>query len=270
MCKGVKEIENMNLVITIDKYVGCSIGSLICTLYIIGFKPDEMLDMLYDFHASNIFDIRAENIIELPKKFGLCNGIKYGDFIKECFCKKDCNPYITFAQFHEKYGKHLLITTANVSKHKLALLDYVNTPDLPVWLGIRMSCAIPLLFQPIKWDGDYYADGVVIGDLPLGMTDDPDSTIIFNLFDYVEPSDLYAYICCLIRCVQHESSEYSKSNYPDSTFVINLSYNDFMSSDFKTVDRTKTENLIKEKLLEINGILTKFMNLDTQIPVLIT
>jgi predicted acylesterase/phospholipase RssA len=255
----LKEMENMNIIKDITKYVGCSIGSLICALYIIGFSPDEIMDMVYEFNVSSMFDISAENIIELPKKFGLCNGIKYGEFIKECFCKKGCNPYITFAQFHEKYKTHLLITSANVSQHTLSLLDYINTPDLPVWLGIRMSCAIPLLFQPIKWEGDYYADGVLIGDLPLGMVDDPDSTVIFNLFDDVDPSDLYAYICCLIRCVQHESWQYAKSHYPDSTFVINLSYTDFMSSNFKTVDKTKTENLIKDKLLEINGLLTKFI-----------
>jgi len=251
--------EDLNLIKDITKYAGCSIGSLICVLYIVGYTPKEMLELFNQFTINDMFEINAKNILQFPKTYGIESGTKYGHYIKDCLSKKDCNPYITLGEFYQKYNKHLVITVTNISDRKLEVFDHISAPDIPVWIAIKMSCAVPFVFQPVEHLGKLYVDGAVIGDLPLGLTDNPDETVIFNLQDNIEPTDIYTYVCSLIRCVQHESYNYAKNNYPKSCFFFDLSYTDFMTDDKKSIDSIKTSHLFENNKVKIKELMVNHL-----------
>jgi NTE family protein len=53
---------------------------------------------------------------------------------------------------------------------------------MPVFLALRISMAIPILFQPILFEGNYYVDGGITNDIPVNYPcEDNQSTICLNL-----------------------------------------------------------------------------------------
>ena len=265
----IQTLSEMNLLSDIKKIYGCSVGALVSVLYIIGYTIDELIHLLTDFSAIDIINVNGSNIIEFPKTWGLDNGRKYDQFIKKLLEKKECSPYMTFLQLYQKYNIHLVITTTNISKHRLDTLDHLSHPDLSLATAIRMSGAVPFIFQPVMYNDDLYVDGVVIGDLPLGIIDDPSETLVINLFSKQQnPTDFRLYISTLIRCVQHECFQYARTHYPKSCIFAELSYDEFMNSDNKTFNISKVMEIItssKKTLREnIETIITHFDDIQTK------
>jgi hypothetical protein len=47
----------------------------------------------------------------------------------------------------------------NVSIRRHELFNHETTPNMEIWKAIRISCSFPLVFQPFKYQGNYYVDG---------------------------------------------------------------------------------------------------------------
>jgi NTE family protein len=81
--------------------------------------------------------------------------------------------------------KDLFCTGTNISKQRLEIFSYNNTPDFSIATAVRISGGIPLYFTPIALDdslhiiavGDtskyvnYYVDGGMLCNYPISMFD---------------------------------------------------------------------------------------------------
>ncbi|MHC4708048.1 MAG: patatin-like phospholipase family protein [Planctomycetota bacterium] len=45
------------------------------------------------------------------------------------------------------------------------------TPNLSIWRAVRASMSIPLIFEPVKIDGDLYVDGALGWIFPINIYD---------------------------------------------------------------------------------------------------
>ncbi|MBF7682157.1 DUF3336 domain-containing protein [Acinetobacter sp. B5B] len=87
---------------------------------------------------------------------------------------------LTFSEAYEKSGLHLNIAVAPYdATQKPQLLNQYTSPDVLIWSAVLASCAVPILFAPIKllakrYDGQHVAflgdtqwvDGSVRSDFP--------------------------------------------------------------------------------------------------------
>jgi predicted acylesterase/phospholipase RssA len=79
--------------------------------------------------------------------------------------------YFTLSQLLDRTGKSLVCSTYNVTQRKMEYLSPSTHPDLPCITAIRMSSALPFLFEPFMYMNSVYIDGGVYDDFPLSQID---------------------------------------------------------------------------------------------------
>lgn len=154
----------------ITTFVGSSAGAITATLLACGATPETLQTFLeVDF---NIFQDDKVGYIRdawnLWRRWGYCEGKTFEKWFKECLNK--LNPTFagfqpTFQEIQKHKGKKLIVTASNFSTGKLQLFTPETTPDVPIWLAVRASMAIPFFFQPIQYKGDWLWDGGIWANL---------------------------------------------------------------------------------------------------------
>ena len=186
--KGIALIGALNKFVNyypikkIKYYTGCSIGSIICLLLVIGYNINELNDILFKINFQNFQDLKVINLIE---KCGFDEGIKITNFLKAIIISKNFSSNITFKELYDKTNKILTIVVVNITKGIPEYHNYINTPDLSVLLSLRMSINIPILFSPILYNDNYYIDGALLDPFPYFYHKDT-SKIGFWLFEKYE------------------------------------------------------------------------------------
>jgi predicted acylesterase/phospholipase RssA len=77
---------------------------------------------------------------------------------------------LTFAQLHQRTGKHLSLIATDTTSTRFLVLNHVTTPDCPVLWGVRMSMSIPFFWPEVIWKpewgtyrgGEDVADNVIV------------------------------------------------------------------------------------------------------------
>ncbi|WP_243633289.1 patatin-like phospholipase family protein [Paenibacillus xerothermodurans] len=77
-----------------------------------------------------------------------------------------------------KRYKEMSFVGTNVSTHFSVIFASSNTPKMID--AVRISMSLPLFFQAVKWENDYYVDGGVLMNYPVRM---------FDMKEYVENED---------------------------------------------------------------------------------
>ena len=151
---ALEHLHSNNLLTNIDEFYGCSIGSIIGILYLIGYTPKELLDIMIDVNFSNFWDFNLNN---LDINYSLL-GYSFINFIINVFQKKE-DINITFIEFYNKYSININILCVSMSKHEIVKFNHINFPNVKVLTAMQASSTIPILFPAIKIENDYYIDG---------------------------------------------------------------------------------------------------------------
>ena len=167
----------------IKKYYGTSIGSAISYLLIIGYEPTEIL--LSMISEKIIDNFKKINVIDIANGDGGFSWDVLDDFLLELTLSK-CEQPMSFEDIHNRYNVDLICITYNLSKQKVEILSYETHPTLLCTAAIRMSCNIPLLFPRYKYLGDYYIDGGVVDNFPIGSVDP--KGVVFGINLSIKPN----------------------------------------------------------------------------------
>jgi NTE family protein len=124
---------------------GASAGSLIASLYCSGYTPKEILEFSKEKEFLKIFRIGFLNK-------DLSNMVRLNDFLKHHIPQKN----------FEDLKIPLYISISNINSGKS---EIVGKGELIPY--IMASCAVPLVFKPIKIGNSLYVDGGLLNDLPI-------------------------------------------------------------------------------------------------------
>lgn len=144
-------------------YVGCSVGSILCYLLIIGYTPTEILVELCSHTWLESIHI---NVVSLVSGSGFTSFSPIKEALEDLTLKK-LSFLPTMKDLDEKYGKKLYCTTYNMSLCKTEYISVENYPDLPCLNALRMSCNIPLVFDRYMVNSCYYIDGGFTHNFPI-------------------------------------------------------------------------------------------------------
>ena len=84
----------------------------------------------------------------------------FANFLKEKYNLEDIN----FIDHFKLTGKKLTMIGTNFSKACETVFNYETYPLMSVITAIRISCSIPVIFEPVLFEGDYYIDGGLINN----------------------------------------------------------------------------------------------------------
>jgi len=256
----IKYLDDNNLLKDINKYIGVSAGALINLLIVVGYKFCEIENFLMKFDFSKIFDLKFEKIFAEDNFKGLSNGDNFNKLIKKFLIKKDLDENITFIELYKKTNKYIIIGVTNISEDKVEYLNHENYPDLPIYLALRMTCCIPVIFDPIIYKDNYYIDGCLKDNFPIQLIPEEELkyTIGIAIYPYKNKYDIkemltIKYLFHLYRTV---SSSYLKDKidkYKDlcKLFNVTITNENFINYKIDENNRKELFNLGYEQCKEM-------------------
>ncbi|MEY4480068.1 MAG: hypothetical protein RLZZ267_746 [Bacillota bacterium] len=170
--------------ITFAKVAGTSSGALIAALLAAGYTATELEQLIRAAPYKEF--LRQKKITFIPFidyslrlifKFGLHSGFALENWVSQLLAAKGIH---TFKDLPEN---KLRIITSNISSGKMMVIpedltEYGMSQDtMKVATAVRMSCSIPLFFQPTKLrrtrkKSDYIVDGALLSNFPLWLFDE--------------------------------------------------------------------------------------------------
>lgn len=129
----------------ISMVTGTSAGAIVGAFYCSGYSPDNIMDI-----------IRETKLIKYVRPAISFSGLLKLETIDSVFrkyLKKD-----SFDALHIP----LVVAATNVRNGTNVFFH-----DGPLIQSVLASCAVPVIFKPIKLNGDYYIDGGVLNNLPV-------------------------------------------------------------------------------------------------------
>lgn len=167
---ALKALEENN--IKCDIISGTSSGSIVATLYALGYSP-YYIYILFKRYAKEICEFSGTPMISsvgnfiMNKKINI-NGLNTGEKIE-----------ITFNELAKKQGIEnigqiklpLLVTSVDISKSKEIIFSsiknekYIN--EIEVGKAIRASSSFPVVFQPCRYKEYLLVDGGVLDNTPV-------------------------------------------------------------------------------------------------------
>jgi NTE family protein len=214
----LKYLQEHNKLKNIKRFIGTSAGSIMCTFTSIGTYYEQNRDSQSETFSELISELMMDadyiNFIDNPilKKtlrniktksvklnfqdlfecfnsitgnYALCKGSVILKFFKSSLKKIGLDENITLEELHDKTGKHLILVACSLSYRKTAYFDYITAPNLSVAEAMRASMAVPFIFEPVKYNDDYFIDGGAANNYPI------------NYFDYTEENNLEESVSCL-------------------------------------------------------------------------
>lgn len=166
-------LEHMGALSGVDTFVGCSAGSLVAFLTVIGFTPR---------HACEYFmqvGVRHHIVTELDvfdavfgehtclESLGLDQGTRWKSFLSDALSSRLGIADVTFSELAQTTGKVLVVCVTNLTKGTREYLSVDTVPDMSVLLAVRISMAVPILYAPVLYKGSLYVDGGLLDNLPL-------------------------------------------------------------------------------------------------------
>lgn len=154
-------------------YIGTSAGTMIGLLLAVGYTPIEVIAYIYSNKI--IESLIPVNIISLVKGHGAVKYSVINNSLMDMLKTKIGVDNITMMQLYEKYGKTLVCCTYNVTDNECTYISKDTHPDIDCLQAVRMSSAIPLMFEECLYDGRVYIDGAVADNFPVlyADTDEP-------------------------------------------------------------------------------------------------
>ena len=150
---------------SLETFIGTSVGSIICYLLSIGYKP---LEIVHHINRTGILHKLSKNIdlAALLTNQGIMSLDPILDEIEFLTLSKHDRVF-TFQSLHDVLGKELVCITYNYTKQKSELLHYKTTPHLSCITALKMSCSIPFIFEKCIISDHIYIDGGTIDNFSI-------------------------------------------------------------------------------------------------------
>ena len=142
-------------------------SSIYITPLLLGFSMDSTIDLFKKIDYREIYKSSNEmNIQNLFNNFGLKKISEFKYVMDAIFRAKNIKIDITLKEFYELKNINIHFRVINLNKEKTEYLNKDNSPNLKYIDAITMTSCIPLLFEPIEYNGCKYIDGGVNNNFP--------------------------------------------------------------------------------------------------------
>tara|TARA_B100001123_G_scaffold435739_1_gene564812 strand:+ start:499 stop:1344 length:846 start_codon:yes stop_codon:yes gene_type:complete len=178
----------------------------------------------YDYSDMLVTDkIHIDNIL---LRFGLFTNEKVGEFVSTFLKHTIQKETLTLLEFYKLYNIKLSVKVCNVTKSQIEYINHETDPDMDLMLLVRMTTAIPLLFEPILYKDCQYVDGGLKNGYPIEYVD-TDNFLGIKIHSQGLTSTeinipIVKFITNLFMCTE---KSYFQDKHKDRTYQINISNN---------------------------------------------
>lgn len=144
---------------------GVSAGAIICFLINIGYTIEEMEEFAINFNFKKLLpEINTENLLFF---YGIGKSVKLKTLFLLLLKNKLNITTITFKELNIQTNINLNIGVTNLTNNSFEMWNYLTKPDICVIDALACSCNLPIVFEPIKIENNFYVDGGVTNNFPI-------------------------------------------------------------------------------------------------------
>lgn len=220
--------------IKIDAIGGTSSGSIIATLYAMGYSP-YYIYILFKKYAK---DLVNQNTISKVTNIGsfMANkkanfqGFYSGEEIEECFNNiaarkgiktiSDIKMPIVIPTVDIQNSKKYVITN-NIPEKTCSNTEYIN--NIGIGKAVRASCSFPVVFSPCEYNEHRFLDGGILDNFPTievrHQGADKMLTVNFKADDIEESSNIMDIV---MRTIDIMGNKISEENISNSDMVLTI------------------------------------------------
>lgn len=169
----LRYLEHSGMRPHIRTFIGTSFGAIVALLCSLGLTADDMQHAIADCIALYPQQhLTADQILTSWCSLGLDSGDHLLQSLQAILTRMTGAPDITFIDLAKRFGKHLVVSAANLTKHRTVYFNVDCTPTMSVLTAVRMSVSIPVIFTPVIHEGDVYVDGGLFDNLPINYIEE--------------------------------------------------------------------------------------------------
>lgn len=151
----------------IESVYGTSVGALLGLFIVLRYD----MDVLCDFFIKRPWDkVLSFELMDLMHMFQN-NGYIEMDFIVDMMDRLigalDLSTSITLQELYDLTHIEFYIYASKLSTFTQCIISHHTYPTMEVKTAILMSCALPPIFKPIQYKGEYYMDGGIFCNYPI-------------------------------------------------------------------------------------------------------
>ncbi len=214
----LKALESIGIETT--TLAGSSVGSIVATLYAIGYTSDELAEIFLSVN----FELFRDISFGFNQKFALSKGEVFLDWIRELIEKKFYgDKYVKGEMEPVKFkdiSKNLVIITTNLKEFKCREFSSYMTPDEEIALAVRISCCLPGLMRAVTLENELLVDGDLMKGKPMwylseNLKKSKDRILEVRLEGSFTGSDENAleYVNGMYTCMTYSETDFIKSVY---------------------------------------------------------
>ena len=153
----------------IDTIYATSAGSVVATLLLLDMEEDTIMEYIVQRPWHKIIRIAPDMIVNMLWKKGLLDKTFFYSLFSNLFATKDIPISVTLLEFYQITNITLYICATQVEEMSPILFFHEKTLELPLIDAIYMSSAMPMVFQPLFFQGHYIIDGGIVMNDPITL-----------------------------------------------------------------------------------------------------
>lgn len=254
---------------------GTSAGSICCLAVLLGLDKFQRSKLIKNIFSDMRNIVPCPDITLMVTSYGLENGNTFKSQIQAILNESGLNPETTLGDIKRLFGKEFVCVCTDIQKQEPIHLSSSNTPNVKVYDAIYMSCSIPFVFAPMKFQDNYIVDGSLTEDIPNVF--DSSKTLFLVIRKNTSTQHISSwpdYIYCFLKvslhfqknkeiiedktCILIKENEYTLSQPPFDFFITESVVERFIAHGYMTVLNMLTQNRISESLGKLSTIITDF------------
>lgn len=219
----------------VKKFIGTSIGAILCVIIIIGYEPTEVI---IKFIQNNYFKkLGSYSLVQAMKGNGFLSFEEFGKILEELIVEKV--GYVpTLAQLNELYNKEFICLTFNYTKRQEEILCHTTHPELNVLDALRMTSSVPFIFDCFQYKNDIYFDGFLSNNFPINLIKEDDLCIAISCVkpewkDDSNSIEFWKLIWNLLLLPLYQLQDVKNKPFQKQCDIIQLDLSQFTMLDYK-------------------------------------
>jgi predicted acylesterase/phospholipase RssA len=165
----------------VTDYYGTSAGAIMAIMMVLEYTWEELDDYIIKRPWQTVWNFNVLRIYEYYVNKGIFGPELFVELLGPLLRGKDFSVDTTLLELHNVTGKTVHLYSIELSSFTLKELSHITYPNMKIVDAVHASAALPILFQPLKYEGSYYTDGGIMLNYPLCMCDDKDPETVLGI-----------------------------------------------------------------------------------------
>lgn len=144
-----------------------SVGSIVGSLIALDIPWEHVRNYVVDRPWDKVFALDIPKLITAGNLHALYSKDCFSQILSPLLKSCDLSPDISLKDLYSYTNIHLNFYSVRLPSMELARLSHETEPHMRFVDAVQATCAIPLIFPPLIYNGHFYIDGGIYNNYPL-------------------------------------------------------------------------------------------------------